>query len=128
MKTTVLAAGQSCPAVRHAVPAEKHISPSRIRQRLTVALFSLAVFGAPPAMAKDPCKSVLCLFGKFTGDSGGSECSGAELDYFSILIKKKGKIKWSQTASAREQFLNSCSAADKGVNKKINSKFGRVFG
>lgn len=128
MKTTVLAAGQLCLAVRPAVPAEKRTSPSRIRPWLALALLSLTVFGAPPAMAKDPCKAVLCLFGKLTGNSGGSECSGAELDYFSILIKRKGKIKWSQTASAREQFLNSCSAADKGVNKKINGKFGRVFG
>ncbi|KFF42190.1 hypothetical protein JH25_27890 [Pseudomonas sp. BRG-100] len=91
-------------------------------------MLSLAVFTTSPAFAKDPCKTVICMFGKFTGNSGGSECRSAEKDYFSIKIKKRGKIKWSRTAAARGQFLNSCPAADKNINKKINDKFGRVFG
>ena len=128
MKTTVLAAGQLCLAAHKAVPAKKRTQGSRIRQYLTTALLSLAVFTTSPAFAKDPCKTVLCMFGKFTGNSGGSECSSAEKDYFSIQIKKKGKIRWDKTATARGQFLNSCPAADQGITKKINDKFGKVFG
>jgi hypothetical protein len=128
MKTSVLAAGQLCLAAQQAVPAKKCASPSRVRQYLTVTLLSLAVFTTSPAFAKDPCKTVLCMFGKLTGNSGGSECSSAEKEYFSIQIKKRGKIRWDRTSEARGQFLNSCPATDQGINKKINDKFGKVFG
>lgn len=128
MKTSVLAAGQLCLAARQAVPDKARNSSQRARQCLMVTLLSLAVFTTSPAFAKDPCKTVLCMFGKLTGNSGGSECSSAERDYFNIEIKRKGKIRWDRTSAARGDFLNSCPAADQGFNKKINDTFGRSRG
>ncbi|RMV21305.1 hypothetical protein ALP15_04744, partial [Pseudomonas savastanoi] len=52
---------------------------------LLCALFAVCLLDSGSAFAGDPCKSVLCLYGKFTGNSGGSECRTAEQDYFSIL-------------------------------------------
>ncbi|MGE1284255.1 conjugal transfer protein (plasmid) [Escherichia coli] len=71
------------------------------------------------ANASDPCASVLCLYGKAVGQGGGSECRSAEKDFFNILKKKKGSIRWS---------LNQCSTADPAAISKIMSKFGRVKG
>ncbi|MEQ4258904.1 TrbM/KikA/MpfK family conjugal transfer protein [Pseudomonas syringae] len=90
------------------------------------ALFTACLLSSGSAFAGDPCKSVLCMFGRLTGSSGGSECRTAEQDYFSILVKKHGNIKWSQTATARQDYLNSCPSADRGYTKKINDKFGKV--
>ncbi|WP_411566794.1 TrbM/KikA/MpfK family conjugal transfer protein (plasmid) [Pseudomonas orientalis] len=106
-------------------------SHNRTTTRRRVITFFALVFSAcavSPAFAKDPCKTVLCMYGKLTGNSGGSECSSAEAEYFGITVKKRGKINWSKTATARGQFLDSCPAADKGPNKKINDKFGKVMG
>jgi hypothetical protein len=86
------------------------------------------MLGATPAFAKDPCKTVLCMYGRFTGSSGGSECNTPEQDYFDILVKKHGKVNWGKTSTLREEFLNSCPGADNGINKKINDKFGKVMG
>ena len=97
-------------------------------KKMVCAVFTLCLLGSSSAFAKDPCKSVLCLFGKFTGNSGGSECRTAERDYFSILAKKHGKIKWSKTASQRGEYLDSCKGADSSYTKKINDKFGKVLG
>lgn len=71
------------------------------------------------ANASDPCASVLCLYGKAVGQGGGSECRSAEKDFFNILKKKKGSIRW---------ILNQCSTADPAAISKIMSKFGRVKG
>ncbi|MCQ3022716.1 TrbM/KikA/MpfK family conjugal transfer protein [Pseudomonas savastanoi] len=101
--------------------------PGRGKTRVC-ALFAVCLLGSGSAFAGDPCKSVLCLYGKFTGNSGGSECRSAELDYFSILVKKHGNIKWSQTATARQDYLNSCPGADQSYTQKINDKFGKVRG
>ncbi len=95
---------------------------------LVCALFAVCLFGSGSAYAGDSCKSVLCMFGKLTGNSGGSACSSAERDYFSILVKKHGNIKWGKTATARQNYLNSCPSADRGYTKKINDKFGKVQG
>ncbi|WP_116799585.1 TrbM/KikA/MpfK family conjugal transfer protein [Pseudomonas syringae] len=92
------------------------------------ALFAVCLMGSGSAFAGDPCKSVLCLYGKFAGNSGSSECRSAEQDYFSILVKKHGNIKWSETASARQDYLNSCPDADQSYTQKINDKFGKVQG
>ena len=67
---------------------------------------------------------VLCLFGKMNGASQ-SECKSAEKKYFSILKKKKGKIRWSDTAKERLNFLNGCPSPE---NDKINDKFGKILG
>jgi hypothetical protein len=102
--------------------------PFRARRIAAVMLVAVTTLGATPAFAKDPCKTVLCMYGRFTGNSGGSECSSAEADYFNILIKKHGDVRWGKTSTARGQFLNSCPGADTGFNKKINDKFGKVRG
>ena len=36
------------------------------------------------SFAADPCEVVLCMYGKATGNSGGSECSSAERAFFKI--------------------------------------------
>ena len=95
---------------------------------VTVFILGMLTLAAPPAFAKDPCKTVLCMYGKFTGNSGGSECATPEQDYFDIVVKKHGKVNWGKTSTLREEFLNSCPAADGGINKKINDKFGKVMG
>jgi hypothetical protein len=102
--------------------------PDRLRKTAAVLVIGLTMLGATPAFAKDPCKTVLCMYGRFTGNSGGSECSTAEQDYFDILIKKHGDVRWGKTSTARGEFLNSCPGADGGINKKINDKFGKVRG
>jgi len=114
MKITHTVAGQPCPLARR-----------RARKPLAVALLLCAAVSTPSAFAGDPCKTVLCMFGKFTGNSGGSECVAPEADYFAIKIMKKHGIDWNATASARGQFLNSCSTADRGYTQQINDKFGK---
>lgn len=96
--------------------------------RVSLAVLLLCSWNVPVALAADPCKSVLCLYGRFTGHSGGSECQPAEADYFAIKVKKKHRINWNATASARQDFLNSCPSADRGFTKKINDKFGKAGG
>ncbi|WP_232925293.1 TrbM/KikA/MpfK family conjugal transfer protein [Pseudomonas corrugata] len=70
----------------------------------------------------------LCMFGRLTGNSGGSDCKSAEKEYFAIQKKKKGKIKWNATAEARLNKMNSCPTADRGKTKEINNKFGKARG
>uniref|UniRef100_UPI003EC143FB TrbM/KikA/MpfK family conjugal transfer protein n=1 Tax=Escherichia coli TaxID=562 RepID=UPI003EC143FB len=81
-----------------------------------------------PVYASDPCASVLCLYGKAIGSGGGSECKSAEKDFFNIIKKKKGSIRWSKTFDARKAFLNQCTTADPAAISKIMSKFGRSWG
>ena len=120
MKTSVQAADRQGQADGNAVPGHG--------KSIAWALLAVSLLGSAPAFAKDPCKVVLCMFGRFTGNSGGSECSSAEREYFSILVKKHGNIKWSRTSSARQDYLDSCPGADRGYTKKINDKFGKVRG
>jgi hypothetical protein len=120
MKSPVKTAGLPGQAAGNAVPGRG--------KGLVAALFACCLLGSGSAVADDSCTSVLCLYGKLTGNSGGSACSGPEKAYFSILVKKHGKIKWSDTASQRGKFLNSCDGADPSYNKKINDKFGTILG
>lgn len=111
--------------------ASRFSLPVRLTARKTLAsaLLVCAFINAPAAYAKDPCKTVLCMFGKFTGNSGGSECQSAEADYFSIVVKKKkGRIDWDATASDRKKFLDSCPQAEDEYTKKINDVFGKLGG
>ncbi len=84
-----------------------------------------AIALSAPVYASDPCASVLCLYGKAIGSGGGSECKSAEKDFFNIIKKKKGSIRWSKTFDARKAFLNQCTTADPAAISKIMSKFGR---
>lgn len=76
-----------------------------------------------------PLTLVLRYFVYMEKQSGKeSECRSAEKDFFNILKKKKGSIRWSKTFDARKAFLNQCSTADPAVISKIMSKFGRIRG
>ncbi|EEX7658531.1 conjugal transfer protein [Escherichia coli] len=87
-----------------------------------------AIALSAPVYASNPCASVLCLYGKAIGSGGGSECKSAEKDFFNIIKKKKGSIRWSKTFDARKAFLNQCATADPAAISKIMSKFGRSWG
>ena len=99
--------------------------------RLKVAslvMAGLIVCGAAlPAAASDPCEVTLCMWGKLTGQGGGSACSGAISKFFDIQVWKRGKFRAGATSDAREKFLGQC-AADKAEQKQIIQKFGRVLG
>lgn len=88
-----------------------------------VATFAIAL----PAEARDPCATVLCMWGKLKGAGVVENCDGPVADYFSIVKRKKGKIKLSQTADARKSFLDSCPKADPSATRSINNKFGKVI-
>ena len=51
---------------------------------IAAALLCLTAGFSAPSFAADPCEVVLCMFGKVTGNSGGSECSSAEKAFFNI--------------------------------------------
>jgi hypothetical protein len=91
-----------------------------------VALLCLAAAYAAPTYADDPCETVLCMYGKVTGNSGGSECSSPEKAFFDIVKKNKHGFLPSHTADARKDFLLQCKAADPAAISQIISKFGRV--
>lgn len=126
MKYTTSVEAQPCLPSNGCTRSDKRATTRR--RVITAFALVFSVCAVSPAFAKDPCKTVLCMYGKLTGNSGGSECSSAEAEYFGITVKKHGKINWGKTATARGQFLDSCPAADKGPNKKINDKFGKVMG
>ncbi|HAH1277155.1 TPA: conjugal transfer protein [Escherichia coli] len=90
------------------------------KNRVVLSVFLALGLISTNANASDPCASVLCLYGKAVGH--------AEKDFFNILKKKKGSIRWSKTFDARKDFLNQCSTADPAAISKIMSKFGRVRG
>lgn len=119
---------QPCLSIRSAAEIRRPARFTRPRRIAAVMFVAVTMLGATPAFAKDPCKTVLCMYGRFTGNSGGSECTTPEQDYFDILIKKHGDVRWGKTSTARGEFLNSCPGADGGINKKINDKFGKVRG
>ncbi|RMR11229.1 hypothetical protein ALP90_200152 [Pseudomonas amygdali pv. ulmi] len=76
----------------------------------------------------DACTVTLCMFGKLTGNSGGSECTSAEKKYFSIEVKKHGKFQPGPTFDARKAFLGECSGSDPAYSDKIMDTFGKVRG
>lgn len=80
------------------------------------------------SFAADPCEVVLCMYGKATGNSGGSECSSAERAFFNIIKKNKYGFLPNHTLDARKAFLEECSVADPEAVSKILSKFGKVRG
>ncbi|MGP5477582.1 TrbM/KikA/MpfK family conjugal transfer protein [Pseudomonas helleri] len=81
---------------------------------------------ATPALAKDPCKTVLCMAGMLQGKGTVSGCSGPVSDFFNIVKKKKGKFKPDATQDARREFVNQCPAAGNWGNK-IADKYGRIL-
>ncbi|UVL66989.1 TrbM/KikA/MpfK family conjugal transfer protein [Pseudomonas sp. B21-031] len=94
---------------------------------LPAAVLAASFAVAPPAQADDPCATVLCMWGKLKGAGVVDNCSDPVNDYFSIVKKKHGKIKLSQTSDARQSFLDQCETADPKATKSINNKFGKVI-
>lgn len=94
--------------------------------KLLMAVPLLAGLISVNTHAADPCKVVLCMYGKAVGSGGGSECNSSEKAFFDIVKKKKGSVRWDKTFDARKSFLNQCSSADPAAVSKIMSKFGKV--
>lgn len=93
------------------------------------ALLCLTAGFSAPSFASDPCEVVLCMYGKFTGQGGGSDCNSAINEYFGIKVFKKGVFRPDKTATKRLNLLNSCPTADPSAVKSINNMFGRkMFG
>ncbi len=80
------------------------------------------------SFAAYPCKVVLCMYGKATGNSGGNECHSAERAFFNIVKKNKHGFLPNHTLNARKAFLGGCASADPEAVNKILSRFGRVRG
>ncbi|EOA2699000.1 TrbM/KikA/MpfK family conjugal transfer protein [Citrobacter freundii] len=95
---------------------------------IAVAVLSLAAGTPVYSFAADPCEVVLCLYGKATGNSGGSECHSAERAFFNIVKKNKHVFLPNHTLNARKAFLGECASADPAVMNQILSRFGRVRG
>ena len=53
------------------------------------ALLCLTAGFSAPSFAADPCEVVLCMFGKVTGNSGGSVFISVEIAFFSFIFFKK---------------------------------------
>ena len=96
---------------------------------ISAAVLCIAAGTPVYSFAADPCEVVLCMFGKVTGNSGGSECSSAEKAFFNInSFKKKGRFDPSKTSNMRKALLGECKAADPAAIAKIISQFGRIRG
>ncbi|EAZ5967286.1 kikA from plasmid origin [Salmonella enterica] len=80
------------------------------------------------SFAAAPCEVVLCMYGKATDNSGGSECRSAEKAFFNIVKKNKHGFLPNHTLNARKAFLGECPSADPESVNKILSKFGKVRG
>ncbi|MFJ4345056.1 TrbM/KikA/MpfK family conjugal transfer protein [Pseudomonas sp. NPDC089401] len=93
---------------------------------LPTALLATTFAIALPAEAKDPCATVMCMFGKLKGVVV-AECEEPIADYFDIVERHHGDIKPDQTANARKSFLDQCEKADPDATQSINDKFGKVF-
>ncbi|EPG9766460.1 TrbM/KikA/MpfK family conjugal transfer protein [Escherichia coli] len=99
-----------------------------MKSKLQLVVLSVALaFTAGTANAADPCETALCMFGKLKGENP-AKCDPAVQDYFNIIQKKHGDIRWDATAAARQEFLDSCPKADNKFNKLINDKFGKSRG
>lgn len=96
----------------------------------TIAAVMLCIVAGTPvySFAADPCEVVLCMYGKATGNSGGSECRSAERAFFNIVKKNKHGFLPDHTLNARKALLDECSAADPEAVNKILSAFGKVKG
>ncbi|SJH94784.1 killer protein [Shigella sonnei] len=130
MKSTILLMVAATAALRlGCADSRTHPVPETPLSKIMLSMIAASAIAlSAPVYASDPCASVLCLYGKAIGSGGGSECKSAEKDFFNIIKKKKGSIRWSKTFDARKAFLNQCTTADPAAISKIMSKFGRSWG
>lgn len=78
---------------------------------------------AAPAYAQDPCETLLCMWGMFKGKGVVAKCDPAVSDFKSIVVRKHGKFKPSDTSDARRSFLGQCRFG-KDQQDKIIDKYG----
>ena len=130
MKSTILLMVAATASLRPGCAYSRtHPVPETPLSKIMLSMIAASAIAlSAPVYASDPCASVLCLYGKAIGSGGGSECKSAEKDFFNIIKKKKGSIRWSKTFDARKAFLNQCTTADPAAISKIMSKFGRSWG
>lgn len=95
---------------------------------IAVAVLFLTAGTPIYSFAADPCEVVLCMYGKVTGNSGGSECTSAERNFFNIVKKNKHGFQPGRTFDARKAFLGECPDAGKEEINKILSKYGKKRG
>ena len=87
------------------------------------------VMAAPPAQARDACKSLICLAGMSGDGTIAGGCSGAVSDFFSIQVWTVTGYKPGHTAAKRQQYLNGCSGAamNQGLVQKIILLYGTLL-
>lgn len=95
---------------------------------IAAAVLCIAAGTPVYSFAAAPCEMVLCMYGKATGNSGGSECHSAERAFFNIVKKNRHGFLPNHTLNARKAFLGECTGADPVAVNKILSRFGRVRG
>lgn len=95
---------------------------------IAAAVLCIAAGTPVYSFAVDPCEVVFCMYGKATGNNGGSACRSAERAFFNILKKNKHGFLPNHTLNARKAFLGECASADSEAVNKILSRFGRVRG
>ncbi|MEB2416661.1 TrbM/KikA/MpfK family conjugal transfer protein [Citrobacter sp. R-1.5.2] len=95
---------------------------------LSVLFLCVIASYSTSVMAADACEVVLCMYGKATGNDGGSECHSAERVFFNIVKKNKHGFLPDHTADARQSFLRECDSADPATIIQIIAKFGRIRG
>ncbi|MBP2154276.1 TrbM/KikA/MpfK family conjugal transfer protein [Erwinia rhapontici] len=93
---------------------------------IMAAMLCIAAGTPVYSFAADPCEVVLCMYGKATGNSGGSECHSAERTFFNIAKKNKHGFLPNHTLNARKSFLGECTSANPETVNKILSRFGSV--
>lgn len=99
------------------------------KNTLAVGLLCLVAGFSTPSFAADPCEVVLCMYGKVTGNSGGSECRNAENAFFELnAFKKHHRFDPGKTFDMRKALLGQCSSADPAAVSKILSTFGKARG
>ncbi|MFP1926872.1 conjugal transfer protein [Lonsdalea quercina] len=92
----------------------------------TTCLFCMSLLLPSFVMAADACEIVLCLYGKTTGNGGGSECLSAERYFFKVVKKNRHGFHPNRTAGARKTLLLECKLADPKIIDQIINKFGRI--
>ncbi|QLO04663.1 conjugal transfer protein [Citrobacter freundii] len=95
---------------------------------LSVLFLGVIASYSTSAIAADTCEVVLCMYGKATGNGGGSECHSAERAFFNIVKKNRYGFLPDHTADARKSFLSECDSADPATISQIIAKFGRILG
>ncbi|MBR7599543.1 TrbM/KikA/MpfK family conjugal transfer protein [Klebsiella variicola] len=95
---------------------------------IAAAVLCIAAGTSVYSFAAHPCEVVFCMYGKATGNSGGSECRSAERAFFKIVKKNKHGFLPNHTLNARKDFLGECASVGPEAVNKILSRFGRARG